>query len=452
MKKIFTLLTAISIGSFSFGQVVFQSDLSTWAAGDPTDWMGAKSNILPADVIEVPAGSSYGSSDAQLVNATATHKRFTTQAIDVTLGMSYEIKFWVKGQGQIRTGLFDDHMPTSSSGYQYNSYITVNSATPVEYSQSITALATNTTDAEFILSVLSTVGPGHLIVDSVSITEGTPPPPTIVSIYDIQYTTAMPAESPEMGNVVTTKGVVTGVFQIGGDVDRFFIQDGDGAWNGIFIYENAYPVAIGDSVLVTGEVQEFMGLTEIGFVSNVTILNSGNTLPTPAVVTNATIVNEEWEGVLVTVQDAICTSVTDAFGEWIVNDPSAGANLNVDDNLMPATFTSVLGNGYDIIGVRHYSFSENVLLPRTELADIITVGFAGIEENSSLSIYPNPATDNVVMNVQPNSIVRIYSVSGAMVYEGIGKTTLDVSTFDAGIYQVTVTTNETTSTQKLIIQ
>jgi len=450
MKKIFTLLTAVTIGSLSFGQVIFQSDLSTWAALLPADWMGSKTNLL-TNPVEVTSLSTYGASDAQITEASTSHRRFTTQPLSVSNGQSYEIKFWVKGQGDIRTGLFDDHMPTSSFGYIYSSYISINSLTPVECTQTITALNTIAT-AEFILSIKNTVGPAHLIVDSVSINAIATPPPTITSIYDIQYTTASPANSPELGNIVTTRGVVTGVFQIGGDLDRFFIQDGNGAYNGIFIYENTYTVAVGDSVLVTGTVQEYFGLTELGFVSNVTILNSGNTLPTPSVVTNATIVNEEWEGVLVTVQDAICTTVTDPFGEWIVNDPSAGANLNIDDNLMPATFTSVLGNGYDIIGVRHYSFSENVLLPRTQLTDIITVGFASIEENSLLSIYPNPATDNVVVNVQPNSIVRIYSMSGAIVFEGIGKTTLDVSTFDAGIYQVTVTTNETISTQKLTIQ
>jgi hypothetical protein len=58
----------------------------------------------------------------------------------------------------------------------------------------------------------------------------------------------------------------------------------------------------------------------------------------------------------------------------------------------------------------------------------------------------------VVLDVQPDAIVRIYSTSGTLVYEAIGETTIDVSNFAAGIYQVTVLQNETTSTQKLSVQ
>jgi len=459
MKKIFTLLTAISIGTFSFGQVVFQSNLSTWAGGDPTDFMGSTTSISSANVVEQTVGATYGTSMASLINTTATHVRFTTQNVSVVAGETYLIEMWVAGvSGMLRTGFYD---VTNAAYNTYNPYqdMAIESAGNLTLlTQEVTAPA-GCTSGQFIFSLHSTdptyagapfyVG---IMIDSVAISVTTPTPPTIVNIYDIQYTTASPADSPELGNIVTTKGVVTGVFQIGGDIDRFFIQDGDGAYNGIFIYENAYTVAVGDSVLVTGTVQEFNGLTEIGFVSNVTILNSGNTLPTPSIVTNLTVGDEAWEGVLVTLENAICTSVTDAFGEWKINDATTGPDLNVDDNLMPATYTSTLGNGYTVIGVRHFSFSENFILPRTELADIITVGWAGIEENSSISVYPNPAAEVVVINVQPSAIVRIYSMTGALVYEGTGKTTLDVSTFDAGIYQVTLTTGETSTSQKLMIK
>ncbi|MBK6525960.1 MAG: T9SS type A sorting domain-containing protein [Crocinitomicaceae bacterium] len=79
-------------------------------------------------------------------------------------------------------------------------------------------------------------------------------------------------------------------------------------------------------------------------------------------------------------------------------------------------------------------------------------GFAGLEENNAFTIYPNPASAIVVLDVQPDAIVRIYSTSGTLVYEAIGETTIDVSNFAAGIYQVTVLQNETTSTQKLSVQ
>ena len=39
MNKLYTLILGLSFGAISFGQVVFESNLSSWDAGDPTDWM-----------------------------------------------------------------------------------------------------------------------------------------------------------------------------------------------------------------------------------------------------------------------------------------------------------------------------------------------------------------------------------------------------------------------------
>ncbi len=274
---------------------------------------------------------------------------------------------------------------------------------------------------------------------------------TITSIYDIQFSTAPGGESPQDGNVVTTKGVVTGVYQIGTNADRFFIQDGDGAWNGIYVYENGYTVAIGDSVLVTGEVTEYFGLTEISFVSDVTILNSGNAMPNPAVVTNATLGNEEYEGVLVTLEDAICITTENQYGEWTANDGTA-TFVTIDDDLLPAMYSPVLGDGYDITGIRHFAFDLNIIYP-TSSSQIVTVGWAGIDENHpTFSIYPNPATDVITLNVDPTAIVNVYSISGAAVYTGTATNTIDVSNLDAGIYTVAVTTNGVTESQRLVIR
>lgn len=448
MKKIFTILSIFSLSATSFTQVIFQSDLSSWSAGEPTDWMGSKTNLTTA-VVQVPFGSSYGGSDVQIANATASHQRFTTQPLSVTDGQTYEIKFWVKGQGEIRTGLFDDHMPTSSAGYQYNSYYTINSATATEYTQTITALGTNA-NAEFILSIRNTVGPGHLVIDSVSITATVTPPANVVSIYDIQYTTDGSGDSPEAGNVVTTYGIVTGVIAFGTDEDRFFIQDGNGAWNGLYVYTNTFPVALGDSVEVTGTVTEYFGLTELTSVSDVTIINSGNAQPTAVEINTGDAAQEQYECVLVKVTDAICSVADDGFGGFTIND---GSGLRIVDDQVIDTYPvpPVVGNGYEVTGVTFLSFSIVKLLPRIG-ADIVVTGFAGVEENNEFTIYPNPANSVVVLNVQPDAVVRIYSTTGALVYEAIGETTIDVSNFEAGIYQVTVLQNETTSVQKLSVQ
>lgn len=98
------------------------------------------------------------------------------------------------------------------------------------------------------------------------------------------------ARSPHEGQSVRTTGVVTGLKGNG-----FFIQDvlGDGdpsTSDGLFVFTSSRPaVQKGDSVSVSGNVQEFASatdpaaapLTEISGGPTVTINSSGNPLPSP---------------------------------------------------------------------------------------------------------------------------------------------------------------------------
>ncbi len=267
----------------------------------------------------------------------------------------------------------------------------------------------------------------------------------VVSIHDIQYTASISGESPQMNNVVTTFGIVTGVFDFG-EAGTFFIQDGDGPWSGIYVNESSYPVVLGDSVEVTGTVTEYYGLTEINDVTNVTVINSGNPQPNPVIIPTSDISQEKYEGILVTVTDAICTNPNAGFGQFIVNDSSG--NCLIDDQIYQ--YTPTLNHVYQITGARHFLLGESKICPR--VTEDITVMYAlGIEENNSFSIYPNPASEVLVLNVEPNSFVQIYSMNGSLVFEGTGETTLDISEFESGIYQVSVLQNDLISTQKLIV-
>jgi hypothetical protein len=290
-------------------------------------------------------------------------------------------------------------------------------------------------------------------VDNILIEESgnVPAPGAYTPIYDIQYTTNPNGESPLMGTTVTTKGIVTGIFQFG-DVGSFFIQDGDGAWNGLYIFETGTAVTIGDSVMVTGLVDEYFTLTELKSVSNITILNSGNVSPTPAVVTGNNYTDEEYEGVLVMINNAVNTVVTDQYGAWTVND---GNNAIIDSDLMVAMFNSTFGNGYSVTGVRHFSFSESMILPRNEVNDIITTGYASINENNlEFSVYPNPASNSVTVSGIENGTVAIYAVSGKVVYNSKvnGNTTINIEGFTTGIYTVEVIENKVKANYKLIVE
>lgn len=461
MKKIFTILTAVCFATLSFGQTVFQSNLSSWANGDPTDFMNtARTNIASTNVVEQTIGVTYGTSMASLINATSSHKRFVTDAITVVPGESYLIEMWVACQdsGELRTGYYD---VTNANYGTYNPYIDVATASAgslVMVSQTVTVPATSSS-VEFILSLRNTsvnqsVFNIGIQLDSIAITATTPPPANIKKIYDIQFTTNPNGDSPEVGNVVTTKGVITGIVKNGPDRHAFFIQDSAAAWNGIYVYErNDSTLVIGDSVEVTGTVAEYNGLTELTFVSNITVLNSGNTLPTPVVTTTGNANMEQWEGVVIQTLNAECVSNTNGFGMWEINDGSG--SLLADDDIYFYHLTAVVGSHYDVTGIGHYSFGDYKILPR-DANDISLV--VGINELNTynVAVYPNPAKEQITFETDNNGFnLTITDITGKVIFNQnvvSKKTTVNLNRFNAGVYFYTIASNnQVVTTDKFIV-
>jgi uncharacterized protein len=131
---------------------------------------------------------------------------------------------------------------------------------------------------------------------------GTPGP---LAIHDIQGTSFL---SPQNGNTVTNvPGIVTGVRAVGSS-KGYWIQDpapdsNPATSEGIFVFTSSAPtVAPGDSVLVSGKVQDFyplasgdtvattsnLSITEID-QSSVSVVSTGNPLPAPIVLGPSTV-------------------------------------------------------------------------------------------------------------------------------------------------------------------
>lgn len=188
--------------------------------------------------------------------------------------------------------------------------------------------------------------------------------PSYTTIYDIQYTTDASGNSPSMDMAETTKGVVSAIFE-----DKFWIQDGAGAWNGVYVYYTTTPgPAIGDSVMVSGTIYEYHNLTEVSPVTNLTILNSGNTIAAASVLTTGAVAVEEYEGVLVNTT-GICTNDDAGYGMWAINDGSG--EILIDNNIYE--YTPTVGNSYTVTGVVNVYDSEWKVLPR-DAADVIDNG------------------------------------------------------------------------------
>ncbi len=174
-----------------------------------------------------------------------------------------------------------------------------------------------------------------------------------VTIYEIQ---GQQESSPFEGQIITTTGIVTGVFGPG-----YFIQDGEGEWNGVYVYSNDN-VARGDEVTITGKVIEYYDLTEINEISNFQLISTGNALPEPAVLGTWDVNDESWEGVLVRVEQAICTNTNLGYGEWELDDGSGPCR--VDD--LGIVYSPDPGLSYAVTGNLYYSFEDYKIEPRDE--------------------------------------------------------------------------------------
>ncbi|HEY75673.1 MAG TPA: hypothetical protein G4O00_05765 [Thermoflexia bacterium] len=192
--------------------------------------------------------------------------------------------------------------------------------------------------------------------------EAVPSGPGITPIHDIQYTEDPSGDSPYVGQTVTTRGVVTAFFYDGRN-RRFFIQDGTGPWSGLFLYNPDGFLNVGDLVEVTGEVSEYYGLTEIAF-GEATVLSSGNPLPDPAVLPTGEVSQEQWESVLVRVENVTVTEPDLGYGEWLVDDGSGGVRV---DDLGTYSYAPNAGDLLDFVqGPLYYSYGHFKIEPRDD--------------------------------------------------------------------------------------
>ncbi len=214
--------------------------------------------------------------------------------------------------------------------------------------------------------------------------------PTVATIYEIQ---GQVEDSPYAGQIVETSGIITAT---GGS--KHFVQDGVGAWNGLYIYDGDNTYAVGDHVTLVGEVTEYYNLTEIMNIESLTVNSSGNDLPASAVLTTGEVNAEAYEGVLVSTTGLCDTEVND-YGEWSVDDGSG--SVIMDDIYFE--FTPTLGEEYAIKGPVTYGYGNFKILPRTE-SDIIhvevvpeftfTVNVAGTSDDHDVTVgFSRDATD-----------------------------------------------------------
>lgn len=433
--------------SAAAGAQVFTSGFETWNDTVPAEWMGSKTSLSADSVTQVTTDVHGGTFAVRLQNSTTSHRRFTTQPVPVTNGAIYDVTYWVRGTGEIRTGLFDDRPSGGTSGYApYTNYFVSTGNTWTQVTQQISA-ANDFASAEFILSVRSTAGPEHLVVDDVTITEAAPPEP--VSIYAIQFTADPGGASPLAGQIVTTGGIVTAVDTIG--ADSYFIQSGTGPWTGIYVNDATNAVALGDSVIITASVEESFQYTRLTNVTSFAA-EGGFAVPAAEVLTPNQANEEQWEGVLVKVPDIGCTALPDNFGEWIATS-TTGGSMMINDLLF--AYTPTVGTFYTITGVMNYSFNARKLEPRF-LADIEFGSGVAEQAQGALLAYPNPSSGMVRLSGwEPNGSAdfSVTDAGGRLVLSGaLMNPVADLTGLPDGAYTLSLRTAKSVFRTRVVVQ
>ncbi|MBW6461102.1 MAG: endonuclease [Bacteroidales bacterium] len=260
---------------------------------------------------------------------------------------------------------------------------------------------------------------------------------TLTSIYDIQ---GQAASSPYAEQVVSTTGVVTANFGT-----NYFLQDGEGAWNGLFIYDPGRNPSVGDSLILTGTITEYYGKTEMKSITGYYFISANNALPAPVNITCAEA-DEPYEGVLVRVDNATCTDPNywANFYMWTVNDGTGDLLIH---NTNVFEYEPKEGDAYDITGPLDYDFDEwkiqlrfetdvqsgvDNIPPQVSSLDVITstvlkLQFSEEVDQASAETLSNYSINNNVVVQQAS----VHSIVKSQVF-------LTVSPLEGGDYELTV--------------
>ena len=425
MKNLITLITAAFLVNASFGQVVFQSDLSSWSGGNPTDFFGSKTSIASSNVTEVTTGAIHGTSYANLVSSSSSHKRFTTQAVTVVPGTKYSIKMWLKtvpgDTTSVRVSLYD---LTNSTYTSYTPYQDLTDTVFTMYEDSVIAPA-GCTSLEFIISsrFSDVLGFG---LDSVSISGPMAPPPALSQI-DLPVTfedTTVDYTMTDFGGNVST--LVVDPTSASNKVMRVIKTAGAQTWAGTSI---CTPIGMASSVPFTStdtRISVRVWSPYAGIPIRLKVENASNSLQSCETEDTTTVIG--WN------------------------------NLMFDFN-NPASGTAALNTAfsYNMASI-FFDFNTAGALDTFYFDDVMfEPGISSIEEivDTKLSVYPNPTSNQWVVSSPNQEILRIevYDLKGTLIITSNPTSKIvevDGSSLNKGIYLLRTFTTSGISTSKIV--
>jgi len=403
----YTVETAGPTGSgLNFG---FEDWDDNGVGGPPDDWFKTTADLTATQEGTTVHGGTYSNN---LTWTSTSTQSLTSNPIYVTGGQTYACSLYVYDfdpYGRVRVIFRSDDGNSYPSTYSTDidawqkldyTWLAPENATWVVVQLAMYDVSGFTTDAT-------------VYVDDVYLTEVEAVPDTI-PIYDLQYTTTIGAgcyDSPYYNEIVTTIGVVSGLYN--GMDTRFAIQDASSSlWSGIYCHDAGSGVAVGDSVAVTGQVNEYYGFGQIVSPS-VTVLGTG-TAVAPLVITTADLGSqgcdpdaEAYEGVWLRINNVTIIggpSSGDYWGQSGTGDSCYIQDNGYDDGValyddLPLT----VGYTYEyLVGIGYYAYDHYRLAP-TNPADIGPVVIteapviANVTQDPPTVVEP---TDNVIVTAE----------------------------------------------------
>ncbi|MDD3804108.1 MAG: hypothetical protein PHW02_06990, partial [bacterium] len=225
-----------------------------------------------------------------------------------------------------------------------------------------------------------------------------------LTIYDVQYTEYMSGISPYIDQTVTVSGIVTRIFG-----SYVYIQDDTLPWHGLLVYGPSTTCRVGDSITVTGTVDEYNGKTEITDVSGMTINSSDHYMP-PLKTKTGLASQEMYEGMFLQFDNAVVSSILNDR-EWNVDD-GTGPLVIYEDNTYSVTIPLSVGDTLMFIrGVMDEYTGKYELKPYGNSDVLLTLDGSG-----SAKANPKIATDSSYIGVRVDIIPTVDSLYGWIKY------------------------------------
>lgn len=181
-----------------------------------------------------------------------------------------------------------------------------------------------------------------------------------LKVRDIQYT-ASGNDSPYKGQTVRVEGIVSYIDAMG----YIIADEGGGPWSGVYVYENRHRPSLGDKLRIKGKVEEYYDFTEITYPTEYSVLSNGHSIP-PTVINANQISAEEYEGVLVKVQNITITKefLGGKVDGWEARDGSGSCFIGdrVRYRFAPHINTTLPS----VTGVVWYTWEDFYIMPRSD--------------------------------------------------------------------------------------